>query len=438
MTKKYNYDSLSKLDETRYSDKENYAKDVRLILKEFLSVNLEDSKCFDKSKLELIRHSIINFLFSGKFELNTISPTIAYNDEAMKQLSKIVILKDFQIVKIETEIKIKEEEQKQRSEEGREALKSKTDLIKKLKEKKRILEGKVANYPQNIQRIQDLRYIKNKNEIQKNELKKLEKNNKITPKDFFDKIHLSWNYVSELYCDYLDKLKKKLEKDNTFVERIIIYEAPPFVGFKKPEEAYLFTSVSSQYSKPIRDCFGCTDKNIPLSNFLSTKYLGFFDLSMACIPLNSELRYLWNTDKIFLIGEKQLPVVLFELSFEYFLSKIDFRIVKNPLFAIGTPVNTSIGLFEYYSLNPFSVYKDKKNNSIFFEFGNDRDEIVSADIALTNKPSTFKKLNKSGNVFPLFKANIVGPDNFPSAILMKNALNVDENYPPITADIQST
>ena len=156
---------------------------------------------------------------------------------------------------------------------------------------------------------------------------------------------------------------------------------------------------------------------------------------MACLPLNSDLRYLWNTDEIFLIGEKQLPVVLFELSFEYFLSKIEFRIVKNPLFAIGTPVNTSIGLFEYYSLNPFSVYKDKKNNSIFFEFDTDRDEIVSADIALTNTPSTCKKLNKSGNVFPLFKANIVGPDNFPSAILMKNALNVDENYLPITAGI---
>jgi hypothetical protein len=165
---------------------------------------------------------------------------------------------------------------------------------------------------------------------------------------------------------------------------------------------------------------------MPLSKFLSTNYLGFFDLSMACLPLKPELRYKWNTEERFLIGEKQLPVVLFELSFEYFLSEIEFRIVKNPLFAIGTPVNTSIGLFEYYSLNTFSVYKDIKGNSIFFEFGNDREEIVSADIALTNTPSTFKKLNKSGIVFPLFKANIVGPDNFPSSILMKNALNVDE------------
>ena len=426
MTKKLSYDSLSKLDIKEKTSK-SYETNVRLILKEFLSANLDDSKCFDKSELELIRHSIINYLFSGKFKLKTISPTIAYDDETMNQLSDIVILIDFQIDKIETEIQIKEQEQEQMLLAGKKPGRSVNKNIEELKKKKLILEEKKLNYPQNIEQIQKLQNKENKDQKEKDELKNLVKNNKITPKDFFDKIHLSWGYVSKLYKAYLVELKEKLENDNKFVERIIIYEAPPFVGFKKTEEAYLFTSVSSKYSKPIRDCFGCTNKAIPLSNFLSTNYLGFFDLSMACLPLNPDLRYLWNTEKIFLIGKKQLPVVLFELSFEYFLSKIEFRIVKNPLFAIGAPVNTSIGIFEYYSLNPFSVYKDKKNNSIFFEFGNDRDEIVSADIAITNTPSTFKKLNKSGNVFPLFKANIVGSDNFPSAILMKNALNVDEN-----------
>ena len=422
MSAKYNYASLSNLDITRVSDKENYAKDVRLILKEFLSANLDDSKCFDKAELELIRHSIINFLFSGNFTLKSNTP-IAYNDEAMKQLSNNVILIDFQIDNIETEIKIQEQMSQDAKRPELKIIKRKITI---LQDKRKKLENIKSNYPENIKRIQELEYKENKTKTEQEQLKKLKKENKINPNHFFDKIHLSWRYVSGLYKVYLDELKKKLITDNKFVERIIIYEAPPFVGFKKTEEAYLFTSVSSQYSKPIRDCFGCMDKTIPLSKFLSTKYLGFFDLSMACLPLKPELRYKWNTEERFLIGEKQLPVVLFELSFEYFLSEIDFRIVKNPLFAIGTPVNTSIGLFEYYSLNTFSVYKNIKDKSIFFEFGNDREEIVSADIALTNTPSTFKKLNKSGIIFPLFKANIVGPDNFPSSILMKNALNVDE------------
>ena len=107
----------------------------------------------------------------------------------MNQLSDIVI--DFQIDKTETEIQIKKQEQEQRVRAGLKPLKRANDLIEKLIEEKSILEKKVLNYPQNIQRIQDLRNIKNKNETQKNELKKLEKNNKITPKDFFDKIHLS-------------------------------------------------------------------------------------------------------------------------------------------------------------------------------------------------------------------------------------------------------
>ena len=241
MAEKYTYDSLSKLDKKEKTSK-SYETNVRLILKEFLSANLDDSKCFNKSELELIRHSIINYLFSGKFKLKMISPTIAYDDETMKQLSDIVILIDFQIDKIETEIQIKEQEQEQMLLAGKKPGRSVNKNIEELKEKKRILEEKKLNYPQNIEQIQKLRNKKNKDQKEKDELKNLVKNNKITPKDFFDKIHLSWGYVSKLYCAYLVELKEKLENDNKFVERIIIYEAPPFVGFKKTEEAYLSSS----------------------------------------------------------------------------------------------------------------------------------------------------------------------------------------------------
>ena len=90
MSAKYNYASLSNLDITRESDKENYSKDVRLILKEFLFKKLELSnlEVEDEKDLMLVRHSIINFFYCGKFTLKCQNPII-YDDNAQKELFNV-------------------------------------------------------------------------------------------------------------------------------------------------------------------------------------------------------------------------------------------------------------------------------------------------------------------------------------------------------------
>ena len=86
MTIKYDYASLSKLDETRYSDNDNYAKEVKVILKEFLFTKLKSSEIFNEEDLVKVRHSIINFFYCGKFTLKCENP-IVYDDKAQNELA---------------------------------------------------------------------------------------------------------------------------------------------------------------------------------------------------------------------------------------------------------------------------------------------------------------------------------------------------------------
>ena len=422
MTNNYDYDFLSKLDGIRESDKDKYAEEVKLILKEFLYTELDISEIFKKSELKKVRHSIINFFYSGKFTLVSDAP-ILYSQETYREL---VMVKDY-----ENEIELLDNEIYD--------LKNQSDSdtkIEELKKKIKDLETKCSDRNTKLNHrntlIEKLQNCgeKERNNISK-DIAKLEKKISDTSSDFFNKIEQSWKIIKLNYEEYLTDLNEKLKpiqiKDK--VDKIIVYEAPPYLGNRKPEETYFMTNKSSKYSKVIFDCFAKddTDESLNVSELLIKNNIGFFDLSMACLPLSDgDIRKNWNTKEEFKIGGKQLPVLLFELSLEHFIDKVGFQnIAKQPLFAIGMPLNTSACIFEHFSKQILKVYKCDKTSKMKFKKNNELDEIIiSADLGITNSTTTYIRRNAQGETFPLFKSNVVN-SGYPSAILMKNAFNLE-------------
>ena len=432
MTEKYTYDSLSKLDEKKTSI--IYPTKVRVILKEFLFTKLENSTIFKAEDLEKVRHSIINFLYCGKFTLKCENPII-YNDISQKELakvssignqirltnSKIDIIKESLIEKPEDdELKLelgKLEEEKIKLEN---VLKQEGDLMLGIMELQKQF-CRISKQEASTENKKKLKALKN-NIIKQSQLIK------DSPEMFFSKIKKSWEHVTETYDMYIAALNIELNKGYK-IDKIIVYEAPPYLGHKEVNETYFLTSKDPTYSGPIRECFDSEKEKEKLNmiKFLANYKIGFFDLSMACLPLSDgNIRKKWNRNPEFKFGHKQLTVILFELSLEHFIQKIGFKIVKHPLFAIGTPVNTSAGIFEHYSRNLLKVYMDKETRNIYFDTKNSASDIdtLFVDLGVTNTTSTFMKRDAKGTTFPLFKSNIISTA-YPNAELMRNAFNID-------------
>jgi len=431
MAEKFNYKSLAKLDKTKKTSK-GFAKKVRLILKEFLFEKLETSEIFDTKDLEKVRHSIINFFYCGRFTLKCEDPII-YDDIAQKELvqvssagnkirltdSKINIIKE-SLIENPADFKLKPELSKLEKEkiELEDALKSEDNLILEIMELKEQI-CSLSELEASIENNKKLKALETK-------IKKQSKKIKDTPEIFFSKIKKSWKHVTETYEKYITALNTQLIVSK--IDKIIVYEAPPYLGHKAVEETYFLTSKDPTYSSPIRECFDSKKENEKLNmiDFLAYYKIGFFDLSMACLPLSDgHIRKNWNKNPEFKFGDKQLTVILFELSLEHFIKKINFNIVKHPLFAIGTPVNTSAGIFEHYSQKLIKVYCDNSKNMYFENKKSDADEdILLVDLGVTNTTSTFMKRDAYGTTFPLFKSNIVS-SAYPNGKLMKNAFNID-------------
>lgn len=172
---------------------------------------------------------------------------------------------------------------------------------------------------------------------------------------------------------------------------------------------------------------------------------------MGCLPIadeekiDSSLRYKWCYKDKFKIGGKALPIVLLELGICYVLKNVKKPIIKFPKIAIGTPVNTSRSIFEYYADNPMKVLirNSLLPNFLSFRIRNELDicefiflteksshtlehytEILSIDISGPNSINGFKKYKK-GLFLPLHKANIISTANSPNGDLLKNAF---DNY----------
>lgn len=420
----YTYEDLKKLDEIT-KEKDEFSNPVSRILKDFMFKNLLKEKSvfcsnpptkggegFDEHNLSIlkIRHSIINYLYSGNFTLKEINGKYDYSPVTQKIIQENLTSNfDFEIQNYQYEIIQLDDQLKICSSE---------------KEKKKIRK-KIENFQDKLSEIIDEQsnYIENQKKIISLELKKrsqeeeeilselIKGNKKSTPDDFYKRIETSWNHVFVQYNSYLSKLKIKLNKNsNDKIEKIIVFEAPPYISNKVPKEAYFFTSASKQYSDPIRKCFDSLDihKAISLDDFLVKFNLGFFDISLACLPLSKgDIRKEWNTKKSFKIGNKQITVVLFEIAFEHFIEQVGIdNISEHPLLAIGAPVNCSAGIFEYFSENLLRLKK------------------ISVDLSITNNTTTYKKRNAYGETFPMYKSNIIN-SGYPSDVLMKNAFNMD-------------
>ena len=251
----------------------------------------------------------------------------------------------------------------------------------------------------------------------------------IAPSAFFKPIEESWAHVSKTYKDYLVRLKEKLTNDqNLKIDKIIVYEAPPYADGDNDlvSESYFLTNSNSVYFRTIKGCFDPNSELDPIA-FLVEYGIGFFDISIASLPLSKdEIRKIWNTQPEFRIGGKQLTVVLFELGLEHFLKSVGIgKVTKHPLFAIGAPVNSSAGLFEYYSLNLLQVFSAESDASLELKFESFPNYacIVSVDLGVINTPLTYIKRKAHGETFPMFKANIIN-SGFPNIDLMKNAFNI--------------
>ena len=401
------YNKLLEFDEDPKKKRNiNYVKEL---LYNFSYCNLD--KVFNDPGL--LRRSVINYLYSGKFKLEYANKI---NSDAEKCLKNIFNY-------------LENEELDKKNDE----LTDKLTLVLKLSnpKKKMKLEGEITNLKDYISELEK--------SIDKNPFDK-----------FYKKVHENWTEINEKKdggekeVGIHKKLLSKFKKEGNKIKYLLVYEAPPF---DKKENYFLFSN-GGYYGAPIKDCFDTPETEKRIIDILFENNVGFFDLIMAGIPIaeakisiggNAKpIRYFWSTHEKWKIGDKQLPIILFELGI-FNLIKEGLTFEDRPLIAIGTPVNTSASIFEFYSKQYLEVYKKDKwimnENEIVtaldFDnviFNNPKTEgfkeILTVNLSLINTPSTFEIRGTKGETYPLFKANIIGSSNFPSGNLLKNAFDI--------------
>lgn len=157
--------------------------------------------------------------------------------------------------------------------------------------------------------------------------------------------------------------------------------------------------------------------------------IAYIDLILAPIHIDSELRKAWSSKDEFLFDDKTLPVLLFEWAIEHFKHAI--RVLKkdqqkeqqllstNCLIAMGTPLNTSISIYEHFADKMFLIdtyvqKSQRKENYI--------------DLTQLNSPVAFRKFENRGRgvLFPMFKSNVIGGNRYPDSMLVKHAFDIPD------------
>ena len=384
----------------------NYVKEL---LYNFSYCNL--GKVFNNPGL--LRRSVINYLYSGKFKLENANKINSDAEKCLKNIFNYLENEELDEKNDELTYKIT-------------LLSKSSNVIKKMKLKDEI--NKLKMYISELE-----------NSIDETPFNK-----------FYKKVHENWIIINEKEGEGENEvgIHKKLLSDfksnGKKIKYLLVYEAPPF---DKKENYFLFSN-GGNYGAPIKDCFDTPDTDNPIKDILLENNVGFFDLIMAGIPIAEakisiggnakSIRYFWSTHEKWKIGDKQLPIILFELGI-FNLIKEGLTFEDRPLIAIGTPVNTSASIFEFYSKQYLEVYKKDKwimneneivtapdfDNVIFNNPKNaDFKEILTVNLSLINTPSTFDIRGTKGEIYPLFKANIIGSSNFPSGNLLKNAFDI--------------
>ena len=244
---------------------------------------------------------------------------------------------------------------------------------------------------------------------------------------FIERVRNIWGEIHKIYLEYLNELET--------IDHIIVYEAPPCT--LEGEISYFLITNQGRYSTALKNCFN-EESTKSVKDVLKEKNVGYFDLIMFPLPLSKENKFMkdhirkyWSSDIKWMIGEKPLPVVLFELGLiNFILNKKNFS--KELSFAFGTPENTSCSIFEYYANNNLIIYRKKGHyqfKDIIFAPPPDEEEydlIINYEICKENDRLTHQK--NPGVLFPLFKANVIDSSGWPNSDLMKNAFDV-KNYP---------
>jgi hypothetical protein len=255
----------------------------------------------------------------------------------------------------------------------------------------------------------------------------------------------SWINLEALVTTYYDELTTYYLNNNLKIERIIVFEAPPFCGINKLDHFFIsggnyftsftFNKVYSFIKNNINIPEEIWSLNLPYFDQRTKKYklfqnfdrssktieiidninkainsgIVYIDLSMIPLPLTSQKRKSWSVDEKFKINGKQLPIWLLEWSVKNL--KRRFKEVTNPFsptcqIAIGTPINTSSSIFEYYSNTLLKI-----------------DEDVYFDLAIVNSPEVYKKKPYlKGYTLKQFKFNVI--DNItPTENFVKNAFD---------------
>jgi hypothetical protein len=239
--------------------------------------------------------------------------------------------------------------------------------------------------------------------------------------EFYKNFSDNWSLINIKHNCYLNRLKANP------VKYVVVYEAPPYKKDKELKEVYFLMSNQGSYATTIKKSFN--DQANDVDCVMVHNNIGYFDLIMAQMPLSTDIREKWSKDSNWNIGGKQLPVVLLELGVAHMILKgVEF---DRPVFALGPPAKTSASIFEHYSDKLFRVWKKKveelRLEHIVFEDPNSDDfELVfSSDLSILNSNATHKKWGEQGKgeIFPLYKANVISGANFLSELLMKNAFD---------------
>jgi hypothetical protein len=255
-----------------------------------------------------------------------------------------------------------------------------------------------------------------------------------------------------IYEFYILQLSKKLESNSSKIERIIIFESPPESGNHFLLNGGNYFSCFSDYDNinlqiipnnlfydfrefifkecdlNFRELFIEIDEHrfqwkaeaydfLRRLTVLLDSNIFYFDLLMLPCSFKKS-REQWKKDPNLIIKDKRIPVLLLEWALIFYKNKLEEKLKdfdsifsNNCLVAFGTPLNTSISIFEYY------VDKLLKIN-----------QKIEVDISRINSPTAFKKMNTEGSIFPLFKSNVVSSSNGPSRELVKNAFNLPSEY----------
>ena len=229
------------------------------------------------------------------------------------------------------------------------------------------------------------------------------------------------NIIEKLIEEYQDTSPEHFqEKIQTYLEELI---AP---GEKKNKKNKRFKRDEKRIWKEFFNTLIEQDELFLNLEKAVTSEIVYIDLILAPIYIDSELRKAWSTKDEFLFHNKTLPVLLFEWAIEHF--KYTIRQLKNELqnenqllstnclIAMGTPLNTSVSIYEHFADKMFLIDTYTKPNKVENHI----------DLTQLNSPVAFRKFENRGRgvVFPMFKSNVIGGNHYPDYRLVKHAFDI--------------